>query len=217
MALGPPSRDAFLTGLAVAATLCLSACHRAPTAAAPGPAAHDQAVATVDGKTVWAADVRQEAIAQGQIGRREALDTGSDTFRRMLDEVVDQRLLAAEAARRGLDKEAAVQRSLAAAHDRVLGDALVEQVVDQAVSDAAVAKLYAEQQKVAPPGAAPVSLEAARPQIVRFLTYDQIRDLLERLRSRSKVEVLVKTAAAPQPPADAPPPAPAQSVQGVRP
>ena len=29
------------------------------------------------------------------------------------------------------------------------------------------------------------ALEAARPQIVRFLTYDRIRDLLERLRARA--------------------------------
>ena len=39
----------------------------------------------------------------------------------------------------------------------------------------------------------PITLEAARPQIVRFLTYDQIRDLLEKLRGRAKVEVMVKT------------------------
>ena len=31
---------------------------------------------------------------------------------------------------------------------------------------------------------APLALEAARPQIVRFLTYDQIRDLLEKLRGK---------------------------------
>ena len=42
-------------------------------------------------------------------------------------------------------------------------------------------------------------------QIVRFLTYDQIRDLLEKLRGRAKVQLLVKTDAAPsQPPANAP-------------
>ena len=65
----------------------------------------------------------------------------------------------------------------------------------------------------------PISLEAARPQIVRFLTYDQIRDLLEKLRSRSKVEVLVKTDAPSQgvPPADAPKLAPPPPVAPVVP
>jgi peptidyl-prolyl cis-trans isomerase C len=58
----------------------------------------------------------------------------------------------------------------------------------------------------------PVSLEAARPQIVRFLTYDRIRDLLERLRAKAKVETLLKPEAGapkPVPPADAPRPVPA--------
>ena len=55
----------------------------------------------------------------------------------------------------------------------------------------------------------PITLEAARPQIVRFLTYDQIRDLLEKLRGRAKVEVMVKSENPGQarPPADAPKPA----------
>ncbi|HEX5378732.1 MAG TPA: peptidylprolyl isomerase, partial [Phenylobacterium sp.] len=44
----------------------------------------------------------------------------------------------------------------------------------------------------------PITLEAARPQIVRFLTYDQVRDLLEKLRGRSKVQTLIK------PPQDVP-------------
>jgi len=57
---------------------------------------------------------------------------------------------------------------------------------------------------------APVSLEEAKPLIVRFLTYDQIRDLLEKLRARAKVEVMVKTdtPALVVPPADAPKAAP---------
>ena len=57
----------------------------------------------------------------------------------------------------------------------------------------------------------PVTLEAARPQIVRFLTYDRIRDLLEKLRAKAKVETLVKPepgAPKPVPPADAPKVAP---------
>jgi len=57
----------------------------------------------------------------------------------------------------------------------------------------------------------PIALDAARPQIVRFLTYDRIRDLLEKLRAKAKVETLIKPeagAAKPVPPADAPKVAP---------
>jgi peptidyl-prolyl cis-trans isomerase C len=304
-------RPSALAVLALAATLSLSACGKG------GPAAHapernDQAVAKVGADTVWSSDVKREAVAQGLIGEGEPLDVSSDLFHRVLDEVVDQRLLAAEALKRKLDKDPVAQRRLTAARDRILGDMLVESVVSDAVNDNAVRGLYAEQQKLAKrseeikarqivtttapeaegvrkllasgasfealameksvdaatrfnggdlgyftvdvmpeaydaalksakPGQIvgpfqvaggfalvkvedrrleqPITLEAARPQIVRFLTYDQIRDLLEKLRSRSKVEVLVKGDAPGQavPPADAPKLAPPPPVAPVTP
>ncbi|HET6971769.1 MAG TPA: peptidyl-prolyl cis-trans isomerase, partial [Phenylobacterium sp.] len=271
------------------------------------PERGDVAVARVNGKPVWASDVKREAVAQGLIGEGEPLDQSSDMFRQMMDEVVDQKLLAAEAARRRLDKDPMAQRRLAAAHDRVLGDLLVENTVADAVTEKNIKDLYDEQQKLAKKsqeiharqivlataaeaeqvkkllaagasfealamersrdaatrfnggdlgyftadvmpepyaaalkdakagqvvGPAPVPggfalirvedvreeratpIEAARPQIVRFLTYDRIRDLLEKLRAKAKVETLVKPAPGRPtaiPPADAPrlPPPPA--------
>jgi peptidyl-prolyl cis-trans isomerase C len=300
-----PFRCAALAGLVLAGLLGLAACERGGTAERP-PERGDRAAARVDGQTVWASDVKREAVAQGLIGEGEPLDVSSDLFRRVLDEVVDQRLLAAEAMKRKLDKDPVGQRRLAAARDRVLGDMLVEGVISDAVNDNAVRGLYQEQLKLAKrseeiharqivmgnsadaeavkkllasgasfealamerstdaatrfnggdlgyftidvmpeaydaalktakPGQIvgpfpveggfalvkiedrrieqPITLEAARPQIVRFLTYDQIRDLLEKLRSRSKVEVMVKTDTPSQavPPADAPKPAPTAS------
>jgi peptidyl-prolyl cis-trans isomerase C len=296
-------RPAILAGLVIAAALCLSACSRGGAADSP-PERGDQAVAKVDGKTVWASDVKREAVAQALIGEGEPLDVSSDLFRRVLDEVVDQKLLAAEALKRKLDKDPMAQRRLAAARERILGDMLVEGVVTDAVNDNAIRGLYQEQLKLAKrseeirarqivvgtaadgeavkkllaAGASfealamerstdpatrfnggdlgyftvdvmpeaydvalkdakagqvvgpfpveggfalvkvedrrleqPITLEAARPQIVRFLTYDQVRDLLEKLRSKSKVEVLVKadTTSRAVPPADAPKAAPA--------
>jgi peptidyl-prolyl cis-trans isomerase C len=41
----------------------------------------------------------------------------------------------------------------------------------------------------------PLSLEAARPQIVRFLTYDEIRTLLTRLRSGVQIQMLAPSGA----------------------
>jgi peptidyl-prolyl cis-trans isomerase C len=302
MAAGRPIHlavlKALLVGAAAAAALSLSACGKGG-GAEQAPERGDRAAAKVDGKTVWASDVKREAVAQGLIGQGEPLDASSDLFRRELDEVVDQRLLAAEAVRRKLDKDPVAQRRLAAARDRVLGDMLVERVVSDAVDDNAVKGLYQEQLKLAKrseeirarqivvasaadaeavrkllasgasfealamerstdaatrfnggdlgyftvdvmpeayeaalkaakPGQIvgpfqidngyalvkvedrrdeqPITLEAARPQIVRFLTYDQIRDLLEKLRGRAKVQVMVKTDTPAQaiPPADAP-------------
>ena len=286
-------------GIALVLSLGVAGCGR-DSGGERAPERGDVAVAKVDGKTVWVSDVKREAIAQGLIGEGEPLDTSSDLFRQMMDEVVDQKLLAAEAVRRKLDKDPAVQRRLAAARDRVMGDLLIDATVADAVTENNIRGLYDEQQKLAKrseeirarrivlataadaeavkrlvvaggsfealamersrdaatrfnggdlgyfttdimpeayeavlkgakPGQIvgpfavdggfallkvedvraeqPVALEAARPQIVRFLTYDRIRDLLERLRAKAKVETLIKPeAGAPKavPPADAP-------------
>ena len=299
---GPGVRTRAAGGL-VALGLALAGCH-GKGAGEAAPERGDVAAARVDGRTVWVSDVKREAIAQGLIGQGEPLDPASEAFHRVLDEVVDQRLLATEAEKRKLDKDPAVQRRIATARDRVLGDTLVESEVAGVVTAASIKGLYDEQQKLsrrteeirarqivsataadaeavkkllasggsfealamersrdgatrfnggdlgyftldAMPeayGAAlagaragqlvgpfavaggfallkvedvraeqPIPLEAARPQIVRFLTYDRIRDLLEKIRAKAKIELLIKSpasAAAGVPPADAPRPAP---------
>jgi len=301
-----------LAGAIIACALALAACGERGGAEKP-PVAGDTAVAKVSGKTVWASDVKREAVAQGLIGEGEPLDASSDLFRKVMEEVVDQKLLAAEAVKRKLDKDPAAQRRLAAARERILGDMLVESVVSDAVSENAVRGLYQEQlklakqseqirarqivsataaeaeavQKLLASGASfealamersvdaatrfnggdlgyfttdvmpeaydtalktakvgevvgpfaveggwalvkvedrrpeePITLEAARPQIVRFLTYDQIRDLLEKLRGRAKPEYLLKapppTPGQPQEPASAPAAAPSASAAPAR-
>jgi len=298
MAAAKPYRPALCAGLIAALALGLSACGRSGHAESP-PERGDVAVATVDGRTVWASDIKREAVAQGLIGQGEPLETTSAVFHRVLDEVIDQKLLAAEALTRKLDKEPVAERRLAAARERILSDMLVEGVVADAVNENAIRSLYQEQLKLAKrseeyrarqivvatqgeaeavkkllgagasfealaleksmdaatrfnggdmgyftadvmpaaygvalkaarPGQtvgpvavdggyalikvedrrleAPLTFESARPQIVRFLTYDQIRDLLEKLRGRSKIAKLVKADAAEpaNPPADAP-------------
>jgi peptidyl-prolyl cis-trans isomerase C len=274
----------LLPPLLVAAAL--AACSRAPMLNEK-PEPGDKPAARVGGETVWVSDVRRAAVAEGVIGEGEPLDVGSDPFRRVLDEVIDQKLLAREAQVRRLDRDPVVRRKLAAAKDKVMGDALIESEVDKAVNEAAIRQLYAEQQKkqrqgeefharqivlanqadadavkkllaaggqfealamqrstdqttrfsggdlgwftadsmpdaygaalkAAKPGQVigpfqtdsgwvvarleerrpetPISLEEARPQIVRFLTYDQIKVLLTQLRARTKVETLTPPA-----------------------
>ena len=285
MSYSPATRTRRLRqpGLALACVLALAACSPKPVRErAPEPG--DKAVATVDGRTIWTSDVKREAVSQGLIGEGEPLDISSDAFRQMLDEVVDEKLLAAEAIKHKLDKDPTAQRRLAAARDQILGNLLVQGVVDHAVTDQAIQALYQEQlsrSKLADeiharqivvasptdaeaikkqltsgasfeslaieksidqatrfnggdlgyfttdvmPGAyeaalkdakvgeivgpvkidngyavikvedrrpeQPIPLEQARPQIVRFLTYNQVRDLLKRLRDQSKVRLLI--------------------------
>ena len=109
-----PTRFGGLAALLAALGLVLAACgDRGGDERPPQPG--DEAVARVDGKTVWASDVKREAVAQGLIGEGEPLDISSDLFRRVLDEVIDQKLLAAEALARNLDEDPVAQRRLAAA------------------------------------------------------------------------------------------------------
>lgn len=272
------------------ATLAVSACGRAGGSDhAPEPG--DRAVAKVQSETIWASDVKREAVAQGLIGEGEPLDATSDLFRRILDEVIDQKLLAKEAERRRLDNSPLAQRRLEATRERILGDMLVESVVNGAISEQAIQNLYNEQLRLAktseeirvrlilsrtkpeadavvgilgqgasfeavamersvdeatrfsggdlgystldvmpqtyasalrdkPAGSTvgpfqteggwavlrvedrrkenPPTLEQARPQIVRYLTYEGVRQLLEQLRTKAKVNVLLSGDAARQ-------------------
>lgn len=292
--------------LVLALAFTVAACDRNKGSERP-PEPGDTAVARVEGKAIWTSDVKREAVAQGLIGEGEPLDISSDLFRRVLDEVVDQRLLAAEAIRLKLDKDPAAQQRIRAAEQRILADMVVEGVVEKKVTEGAIRGLYQEQlrlarqsdemkarqilvptqtqaeeiKKLIAAGAsfealamerstdaatrfsggdfggyftldvmpepytaalkdakagdligpfpveggfalvrveekrqeAPITLEAARPQIVRFLTYDEVRELLENLRGKAKVEVLLgkqpDVPGAPREPASAPPAQPA--------
>jgi peptidyl-prolyl cis-trans isomerase C len=294
--------------LAIGLALTLAACGQ-PKGSEKPPEPGDTAVARVDADTVWSSDVKREAVAQGLIGEGEPLDISSDLFRRVLDEVIDQRLLAAEAVRMKLDKNPVAQQRLEAARQRILADMVVEGVVEKKVTENAIRELYQEQlrlsrqseevkarqivvgaqaqaeevKKLLAAGAsfealamersidaatrfsggdfggfftldvmpegyvaalknakagdligpfpveggfalvrveekrqeAPITLEAARPQIVRFLTYDEVRELLETLRSKAKIEPLLgkgqDVPGAPREPASAPPAPPTPS------
>ena len=284
--------------------IALMAC--APVGDSGKPLAGDMAVAKVDGKPLWKSEVAREAVAQGLIGEGETLDVKSELFQRVLDEVVDQKLLAAEATRRGLDKSPAAQRRLAAARERILGDMVVEGAVNSAVNETAIQALYQEQVKlnrggdefrarqiVTPDQAsadairkqigagasfdklaaehstdaetkssggdlgyftpdvmpaaygkvlvgakagqllgpfqsdvgwvllkvedrrkqAPPTLDSSRPQIVRFLTYAQVGDLLKALRGKGRVQLLTGPVTAGQ---TAAPSAPATANDGLK-
>lgn len=302
------SKTRFGPVLAAVLVMVAVACSRTESDERP-PQPGDIVVARVAGDPIWASDVKREAVAQGLIGEGEPLDPSTVLFRRVLDEVIDQELLALEAVRRGLDDTPLARQRLEAARKRILGDMLVETVVDDAISERAVEELYQEQRRLTeqseefrarmilvrtredaeavmtllsnggsfealaaersidestrfnggdldyftadtmPPafGRAlaearagdtvgpfqaeggwailrvedrrqeqPLTLEQARPQILRFLTYDQVRQLLERLRGRAEIEILLEddplaVPGAPREPASAPGDQPAQT------
>lgn len=136
----------------------------APVPGAPSPAtpqglrfvqaeapAGARIAARVGGTVITFADVRREAAARELVEDADALTPSDPAFREALDELIDQRLLALEAARRALHEEAEARRRLAAAEERILGNVLVEQAVSDAVSEEAIARVYEEQSRLAPP------------------------------------------------------------------
>ena len=297
MRLSTPLAKALIAA-SLAASLAVAGCGRG-AGSDRAPEAGDRAVARVQDETIWASDVKREAVAQGLVGEGEPLDVTSDLFRRVLDEVVDQKLLAAEADRRGLDNSPLAQRRLEATRERILGDMLVESVVNGEIDERSIETIYQEQVRLAqtseevrvrlilsrtkpeadavigvlgqgaafeavaasssiddatrysggdlgyrtldvlpeayanalrdkPPGSVvgpfqteggwavlrvedrrretPPTLEQARPQIVRYLTYEGVRQLLQQLRDKSDVDVMMPGESAPrdQEPASAP-------------
>jgi peptidyl-prolyl cis-trans isomerase C len=63
-------------------------------------------------------------------------------------------------------------------YQAALKDAKAGEIVGPFQTDAGFAIVKVEDRRPE----APITLESARPQIVRFLTFDQVRDLFEKLR-----------------------------------
>ena len=172
----------FLT-LALGALLTVAACNK-PQTSERAPEPGDQAVAKVDGQTIWASDVRNEAVAQGQIGPGEPLDMTSDLFERSLNDLIDQRLLAKAARDRGIDKSVAAKRRLAATEDRILGDMLVESTIDRHIDDSAVKAQYDEQLRLSK------TSEEIRTRIILVKTKEDADTALKALQGGALFEAM---------------------------
>jgi peptidyl-prolyl cis-trans isomerase C len=120
---------------------------------------------------------------------------GADAYPGLVDELIDRKLLADQAVKDGLDRTPEGRRRLDAARERVLSDMLLEERLRGAATPETVAGLYQEMEKARPAGAQPETLDQARPRIVRFLTYDRVKDLVLDLRHRAKIEIVPQPAA----------------------
>ncbi|MCR9268771.1 MAG: peptidylprolyl isomerase [Hyphomonadaceae bacterium] len=104
--------------------------------------------ARVNGETIYMTDVRLEAVAQGLIEPNSDFGPTHPDFHQVLEQLIDQRLLAQEALRRGLDKDPTAERRLAAGRERLLGNILVESLVANEVTEEAIDRMYEEQVKL---------------------------------------------------------------------
>ena len=167
----------------LAMVLSVGACNKTQISDSP-PEPGDIAVARLDGHTIWTSDVRAEAVTQGEIGPGEPLDMTSDLFRRTLQEVIDQRLLAKAARDKGLDKSLSAQRRLQAVQDRLLGDMLVNNTIDRDVDDKAIKAQYDDQVKLAK------TSEEIRTRIILLKTKDDADAALKQVQGGAVFEAL---------------------------
>lgn len=164
-------------------TLTVAACDK-PTLDERPPEPGDVAVARIDGHTIWASDVRYEAIQQGLIGDGEPFDIASPLFRRTLEEVIDQKLLAQAALKKGIDRTELAQRRIAAAREDILGHMLLESSVDAAIDDKKVKDLYDEQVKLAQKS------EEIRARLILVKTRPEAENVVRQLQGGSLFEAM---------------------------
>ena len=110
-----------------------------------------QSVAARVGRSVISVEaVRQEAARRDGIEEPQGLEPGDEIFEQVLTELIDQRLLALQANAIGLYDDPVARARLAAAEERILGNVLVETVIANTVTDAAIERLYEEQLQLLP-------------------------------------------------------------------
>lgn len=105
----------------------------------------DVPIAEVNKTPIYMSDVRNVAVERGLIQDGETLNRNDDTFKDVLDELIDQRLMALEAFTLSLDQNADAKRRLAQARERVLGNVLVEEHLKKAVTDETVRQMFEAQ------------------------------------------------------------------------
>ena len=99
-------------------------------------------VARVDGSPIYRSDVDRAAAAQGLVPEGTHVPTDAPAFQVTLEGLVDQRLLALDAFRRGLDTTPEARRRIAVARERILGNLSVEAALAEKVTDASLRELY---------------------------------------------------------------------------
>jgi len=130
----------------LAATLLACTAARAQGTAQP-PAA-DPVVAKVDGQAIHLSDLKD--AVQGLPENLRGMPSQT-LYPMLLDQLIDGRVLVAEARKSGLDKDPTVQRQVAAAEDRALQTAVLSKEVGPSVTDEAVHARY-EQDLAGKPG-----------------------------------------------------------------
>lgn len=135
----------------VFAGLALAGCQGGPVVGEKSPLdtkivrLGDTVVAEVAGTSIYLSDIEHAALTKGAITPGQPLTPKDPVFQTVLDELIDQRLLALEALRRSLDQNDETRRRLAIARERILANVVVEKLLTEKVTDESVQRMYDEQ------------------------------------------------------------------------
>ena len=112
----------------------------------------DPVVAKVSGTQVFASDVDLAAQEQGFVDEGVSLPKTDPRYREILEELIDQRLLALDAESQGLNGDREAKIRLAAARERILGNIRIERHLRDVVNETSIRRMYEEQSKLAARG-----------------------------------------------------------------
>ena len=132
--------------------------------------------AVVNNQPILTSEVELEAAAQGLIQEGEKMDVEDPDFERILNQLIDQKLLAQEAVVRGLDDDPNTIRRLENFRERILGNILVENLVSEEVDEAAILEMYEAQMSL---------LELGEEVLIRHILVESLQtanELYDKLR-----------------------------------
>jgi peptidyl-prolyl cis-trans isomerase C len=152
-------------------------------AAAPGLAQEDKVVATVNGKPVTEADI---ALAVSDLDEQFARLPEEERRAAALSAIIEIRLMADEAAAKGIDKDPAFQRRLAFLSQRALHAAVIDNEIAGKITEEEVRARYDQQIAATPP----VNEVNARHILVK--TKEEAEAIIKRLDAGEKFEEIAK-------------------------
>lgn len=129
----------------VLAVMMITACSESELTTEEPRMVRREVAARVNGEPVYTSDIELEAVARGLVVSGANLKPEDEAYRKVLDELIDEKLMAQEARRLGLDREPAGRRRLERAQERILGNLLVESIVAEQVTDEMIDRMYSEQ------------------------------------------------------------------------
>ena len=112
----------------------------------------DTVVARVSGTEIYRSDVDLAAQEQDIVEEGVSLPNTHKKYQTLIEELIDQRLLALDAQRQSLNADREAKIRLAAARERILGNIRLERHLRETVNESSIQRMYEEQAKLAARG-----------------------------------------------------------------